>query len=190
MKSTYDTEIMTSSAIGMSLVSVNLPNWPHCAGIQQLQAHRQERSSTMSEISIYRALFPRQMLFPIIIYHYSQPVTLCPVPFSVTLLCLPVLSVVFLLQTNIQSVQLLHRNHPIYPAALLHPPMWLFGMKEATVSTSFILLSLFWLLNWKTPRYHLLLHRYPWLFYQITPCFCRSLIWGHLQAPLRQQAPL
>jgi hypothetical protein len=149
MKSTYETEIMTSSAIGMSLVSDNLPNWPHCAEIQQLHAHRQERSSTMSEISIYRALFPRQMLFPIIIYHYSQPVTLCPVLFSVTLLCLPVLSVLFLLHPTLQSVQLLRRNHPIYPAALLHTPMWLFGIKEATVSTSFIFLSPFWFLHWK-----------------------------------------
>jgi hypothetical protein len=132
----------------------------------------EERSSTMSEISIYRALFPCQMLFPIIIYHYSQPVTPCPVYFSVTLLCLPVLSVLFLLQTTLQSVQLLCRNHPIYPAALLHPPMWLFGVKEATVSTPFILLSPFWFLNWN----HLLLCRNPWLFYQIPPCFCRSLI--------------
>jgi hypothetical protein len=33
-KSTYDAEIMTSIAIGMSLVSANLPNWPHCAEIQ------------------------------------------------------------------------------------------------------------------------------------------------------------
>jgi hypothetical protein len=149
MKSTYDTEIMTSSAIGMSLVSANLPNWPHCAEIQQLPTPRQERSSTMSGISIYRALFSRQMLFCIIIYHYSQPVTPCPVLFSVTLLCLPVLSVVFLLQSNLQSVQLLHRNHPIYPEALLHTPMWLFGVKEAIVSTSSILLSPFWFLNWK-----------------------------------------
>jgi hypothetical protein len=130
----------------------------------------------MSEISTYRALFPHQKFFPIIIYHYSQPVTLCPVLFSVTLLCLPVLSVVFLLQPTLQSVQLLRRNPPIYPEALLHPPTWLFGVKEATVSTSFILLSPFWFLNWKTPRYHLLLRRNPWLFNQIPPCFCRSLI--------------
>jgi hypothetical protein len=85
MESTCDAEIMTSSAIGMSLVSAKLPNWPHCSGIQQLQAHRQERFSTMSEISIYRALFPRQMLFIIIIIYYSQSVTPCPVLFQ--LLC-------------------------------------------------------------------------------------------------------
>ncbi|PLW27692.1 hypothetical protein PCANC_24807 [Puccinia coronata f. sp. avenae] len=29
------------------------------------------------------------------------------------------------------SQSLLRRNHPIYPAALLHPPTWLFGLKEA-----------------------------------------------------------
>jgi hypothetical protein len=33
---------MTSSAIGISLVSANLPNWPHCTEIQQLHAHRQK----------------------------------------------------------------------------------------------------------------------------------------------------
>jgi hypothetical protein len=84
--------------------------------------------------------------------------------------------VVSLLQPTLQSVQLLRRNPPIYPAAILHTPTWLFGVKEATVSTSFILLSPFWFFNWKTPRYHILLCRNPWLFNQIPPCFCRSLI--------------
>jgi hypothetical protein len=55
-----------------------------------------------------------------------------------------------LLKSTILRVQLLRRNHPIYPAALLHPPTWLFGLKEAIVSTSFILLSPFWFLNWKS----------------------------------------
>ena len=71
-------------------------------------------------------------------------------PISVTLLCLPVLFLVFLLQPTLQSVQLLRRNLPIYPAALLHIPTWLFGLKEAIVSTSFLLLSPFWFLNWKS----------------------------------------
>jgi hypothetical protein len=84
-----------------------------------------------------------------------------PVLYSVTLLCFPVLSMVFLLQSTLQSVQLLRRNQPIYPAALLHTPTWLVGVKEATVSTSFILLSPFWFLNWKALWYHLLLSRNP-----------------------------
>jgi hypothetical protein len=71
-------------------------------------------------------------------------------PISVTLLCLPVLFLVFLLQPTLQSVQLLRRNLPIYPAALLHTPTWLFGLKKAIVSTSFILLSPFWFVNWKS----------------------------------------
>jgi hypothetical protein len=37
--------------------------------------------------------------------------------------------------------------------------VWLFGLKEATVSTSFILLSPFWFHNWKALWYHLLLRR-------------------------------
>jgi hypothetical protein len=115
----------------------------------------------MSEISIYRALFPCQKLFLIINIYYSQSVTPCPVLFSVTLLCLPVLSVVFLLQPTLESVQLLRRNPPIYPAAQLHIPTWLFGLKEAIVSTSFILLSPFWFLNWKALWYHLQLRRNP-----------------------------
>ncbi|PLW28405.1 hypothetical protein PCASD_19583 [Puccinia coronata f. sp. avenae] len=41
----------------------------------------------MSEISIYRALFPRQKWFIIINYYYSQSVTPCPVLISVTLPC-------------------------------------------------------------------------------------------------------
>ncbi|PLW30535.1 hypothetical protein PCASD_22082 [Puccinia coronata f. sp. avenae] len=41
----------------------------------------------MSEISIYRALFPLQKLFIIINHYYSQSVTPCPVLISVTLPC-------------------------------------------------------------------------------------------------------
>jgi hypothetical protein len=80
----------------------------------------------MSEISIYRALFPRQKLFPIIIILVLQSISYavsCPI--SVTLLCLPVLFLVVNLKINLQSVQLLRRNLPIYPAALLHIPTWL-----------------------------------------------------------------
>jgi hypothetical protein len=161
MKSTCDAEIMISKSIGMSLVSDNLPNWPHCAEIQQLHAHRQERSSTMSEISIYRALFPRQMLWKIIILVLQSISYAVSCSISVTLLCLPVLSMVFLFKSTILRVQLLLRNPQIYPAALLHTPTWLFGLKEAIVSTSFILLSPFWFLNWKALWYHLLTRRNP-----------------------------
>jgi hypothetical protein len=42
MESTCDAELMTSSVIGMSLVSANLPNWPHCTENQLLHAHRQK----------------------------------------------------------------------------------------------------------------------------------------------------
>jgi hypothetical protein len=42
MESTCDAKLMTSSVIGMSLVSANLPNWPHCAEIQLLHAHKQK----------------------------------------------------------------------------------------------------------------------------------------------------
>ena len=104
----------------------------------------------MSENSIYRALFPRQMLFIIINYYYSQSVTLCPVLISVTLPCFACFIRGVLFKSTNLRVQLLRRNHPIYPAALLHPPTWLFGLKEAIVSTSFILLSPFWFLNWKS----------------------------------------
>ena len=104
----------------------------------------------MSENSIYRALFPRQMLFIIISLYYSQPVTPCPVLISVTLLCFACFILGVLIKSTILRDQLLRRNHPIYPEALLHPPTWLFGLKEAIVSTSFILLSPFWFLNWKS----------------------------------------
>ena len=104
----------------------------------------------MSENSIYRALFPRQMLFIIINYYYSQSVTPCPVLISVTLPCFACFIRGVLIKSTILRVQLLRRNPSIYPAALLHPPMWLFGLKEAIVSTSFILLSPFWFLNWKS----------------------------------------
>jgi hypothetical protein len=104
----------------------------------------------MSENSIYRALFPRQMLFIIINYYYSQSVTPCPVLISVTLPCFACFIRGVLFKSTNLRVQLLRRNHPIYPAALLHPPTWLFGLKEAIVSTSFILLSPFWFLNWKS----------------------------------------
>ena len=66
-----------------------------------------------------------------------------------------------LLKSTILRVQLLRRNHPTYPAALLHPPTWLFGLKEAIVSTSFILLSPFWFLNWKSTLVPYLLRRKP-----------------------------
>ena len=104
----------------------------------------------MSEISIYRDLFPRQKLFPIINYYYSQSVTPCPVLISVTLPCFACFIRGVLIKSTILRVQLLRRNPSIYTAALLHPPTWLFGLKEAIVSTSFILLSPFWFLNWKS----------------------------------------
>ena len=104
----------------------------------------------MSEISIYRALFPRQMLFRIISLYYSQSVTPCPVLISVTLLCFACFILGVLIKSTILRDQLLRRNHPIYPAALLHPPTWLFGLKEAIVGTFFILPSPFWFLNWKS----------------------------------------
>ena len=104
----------------------------------------------MSEISIYRALFPRQKLFIIINYYYSQSVTPCPVLTSVTLPCFACFIRGVLIKSTILRVQLLRRNPSIYPAALLHSPAWLFGLKEAIVSTSFILLSPFWFLNWKS----------------------------------------
>ena len=104
----------------------------------------------MSEISIYRALFPRQKLFTIINYYYSQSVTPCPVLISVTLPCFACFIRGVLFKSTILRVQLLRRNPSIYPAALLHPLTWLFGLKEAIVSTSFILLSPFWFLNWKS----------------------------------------
>jgi hypothetical protein len=92
----------------------------------------------MSEISIYRALFLRQKLFPIINYYYSQSVTPCPVLISVTLPCFACFIRGVLFESTILRVQLLRRNPSVYPAALLHPPTWLFGLKEAIVSTSFI----------------------------------------------------
>jgi hypothetical protein len=149
MKSPYDTEIMTSSAIGMSLVSDNCPNWPHCTRKFSNYTHTGRKGPLLWVKLVYtepsfhtKCCSPSS--FTITVNQLRRVLS-----FSVTLLCLPVLSVLFLLQPTFQSVQLLRGNPPIYPAALLDTPTWLFGIKEATVSTSFILLSPFWFLNWK-----------------------------------------
>jgi hypothetical protein len=68
----------------MSPVSADLPNWPHHAVNQQLRAPGQERSYTMIEISIYRALFLPQMWLIIINQYYSQQTMPTPVYFSIS----------------------------------------------------------------------------------------------------------
>ena len=141
---------MISSAIGMSLVSANLPNWPHCAENQLLHAHRQKGPPLWVKLVYIEPSFHAKSCSPSsIIITVNQ---LCRVLSLFQLLCpvLPVFIRGVLIKSTILRVQLLRRNPSIYPEALLHPPMWLFGLKEAIVSTSFILLSPFWFLNWKS----------------------------------------
>jgi hypothetical protein len=138
--------------------------------------HTGRKGSTMSEISIYRALFPRQMLSISIIIYYSQSVTPFPVLFQ--LLCSVCLfySWCSILKSTFKVSSSCVETFQLYPAALLHTPTWLFGLKEAIVSNSFILLSPFWFLNWKALWYHLLLCRNPLFAQSDTTLLGRSLI--------------
>ena len=140
---------MISSAIGMSLVSANLPNWPHCAENQLLHAHRQKGPPLWVKLVYIEPSFHAKSCSPssIIITANQLRRVLSYFSYSALFACF-IRGVPF--KSTILRVQLLRRNPSIYPAALLHPPTWLFGLKEAIVSTSFILLSPFWFLNWKS----------------------------------------